>query len=141
MRLYRTASGGWVGTQAEAKAGGRGWEMVDVPMLKESLLVWLNINARPKPDEDEPSNMTDEEVRQSNTPEAQREAAVRMSPSSVDTHAAYKQAERQTQFKTDEIVDFIFDEASVNQVSQIHGAIGTRFAEELKKGRLTGLLD
>ena len=60
---------------------------------------------------------------------------VEAKPTYVDTHNAYKQAERQTQFKTDEIVDFIFDVASVNQVSQIHGAIGTRFAEHLQGTR------
>ena len=51
----------------------------------------------------------------------------------VEQFAAAKQAERQTQFRTDEIVDFIYDTASVNQVSQIHAAIGTRFAEAIKE--------
>lgn len=133
MRLYRTASGGWVGTQAEAKAGGRGWELVDVPMLKESLLVWLNINARPAPVEDEPANMTDEEVRQSNTPEAQREAAVRMAPTESQARASWTSTE---------IEDFILNQADVNQVANIFAKLGTRFAEIVReKTPLTGLLD
>lgn len=53
-------------------------------------------------------------------------------PTYAEQFAAARQAERQTQFRTDEIVDFLYDTASVNQVSQIHAAIGTRFAEAIK---------
>ncbi|MEO1169633.1 MAG: hypothetical protein AAFW97_13075 [Pseudomonadota bacterium] len=44
MRLYRTADGEWIGTQADARsaAEGRGWEQVEVPTDKAGLLGFLN---------------------------------------------------------------------------------------------------
>lgn len=46
MKLYQTASGIYVGTQAEAKEGGEGWGPVEVPNSKPELIEWLNTNAR-----------------------------------------------------------------------------------------------
>ena len=47
MKLYQTASGMYVGTQAEAKGEGQGWAPVEVPVSKPELIEWLNNNARP----------------------------------------------------------------------------------------------
>lgn len=71
MRLYKDATGVIVGTQAEARRMGKDWEQIDVPTDKQGLIDYLNAR---------PSAMSDEQVRQSNTPEAQREAAIRMTP-------------------------------------------------------------
>lgn len=45
MRFYRTTSGAWAGTQADA---GKGFETIEVPTDKPGLLDWLNANARPE---------------------------------------------------------------------------------------------
>lgn len=42
MRLYICADGSYAGTQADAKAKGRGWREVDVPTDKAGLLAYLN---------------------------------------------------------------------------------------------------
>lgn len=42
MRLYRDAHGVIVGTQAEAKRMGKGWEQIDVPTDKQGLIDYLN---------------------------------------------------------------------------------------------------
>lgn len=44
MRLYETRTGEIVGTQAEAKASGKGWQLVDVPVDKAGLIAHLNSN-------------------------------------------------------------------------------------------------
>lgn len=73
--------------------------------------------------------MSDEEIRQSNTPEAQAAARERMSPDpSFAQHAAKARA-------ADEICDFILNEAKVFQVENIMAAIGTRIAELAKEHR------
>ena len=47
MRLYRTQSGQWTGTQAEAVRLARidsagSWDQVEIPTDKPGLLAWLN---------------------------------------------------------------------------------------------------
>lgn len=46
MRLYRTSTGQWVGTQNDAagiaRANGGTWEQIDVPTDKPNLIAWLN---------------------------------------------------------------------------------------------------
>lgn len=42
MNLYLTAKGRFVGTQAEAKADGKGWTLEVVPVDKEGLIAYLN---------------------------------------------------------------------------------------------------
>ena len=45
MKLYRNSSGVWAGTQADArKMCGKGYQTVDVPVDKPSLLRFLNAN-------------------------------------------------------------------------------------------------
>lgn len=44
MKLYRTATGTFVGTQDDARRGGKGWTQVDVPTDKQGLLGYLNAN-------------------------------------------------------------------------------------------------
>lgn len=44
MRLYRTAKRRFVGTQADARQDGPGWEAVEVGTDKSSLLDFLNAN-------------------------------------------------------------------------------------------------
>lgn len=51
MRLYRTATGAWAGTQADARATclddaipATAWEEIDVPTDKAGLLHWLDRN-------------------------------------------------------------------------------------------------
>jgi hypothetical protein len=44
MKLYETRTGEIVGTQAEAKASGRGWQQVEVPTDKPGLIAYLNNN-------------------------------------------------------------------------------------------------
>lgn len=55
MRLYRTPTGQWAGTQEDAKAlakaEGITWTLVDVPVDKPGLLAFLNLHrvgAKPK---------------------------------------------------------------------------------------------
>lgn len=79
MNLYLTADGRYVGTQAEAKKAGKGWTPETVPTDKEGLIEYLNdmtVTASVQPIR-EASNET---IRQSNSEEAQREAAIRMTP-------------------------------------------------------------
>jgi hypothetical protein len=45
MKLYRNTNGQWFGTQADAKAAGADWQMVNVPTDKPNLLQWLNMGA------------------------------------------------------------------------------------------------
>lgn len=43
MRLYTNNKGEWTGTQADAKkAWGKDMALVEVPVSKEALIVWLN---------------------------------------------------------------------------------------------------
>lgn len=77
------------------------------------------------------SDGSQEQVASGETSRPQAEPSVR--PTYMDTFNAAKMAERQTQPKTDEIVDFIFDHASNNQVATIFSAIGTRFSELAKE--------
>jgi len=42
MRLYICADGSYAGTQADAKAMGKGWEQVEVPTDKAGLIDYLN---------------------------------------------------------------------------------------------------
>ncbi len=42
MKLYITAKGRYVGTQAEAKADGKGWTPEEVPVDKAGLIDYLN---------------------------------------------------------------------------------------------------
>lgn len=42
MKLYRDAHGVIVGTQAEAKRMGKGWEPIEVPTDKQGLIDYLN---------------------------------------------------------------------------------------------------
>ncbi len=42
MKLYLAADGFYVGTQAEAKKLGKGWEQIDIPTDKEGLIEHLN---------------------------------------------------------------------------------------------------
>ena len=46
MKLYQTANGVYVGTQAEAKGDGQGWAPVEIPTSKPELIEWLNDNVR-----------------------------------------------------------------------------------------------
>jgi len=52
MRLYRSKGHVWTGTEADAKAandGMKGWEKIEVPTDKPSLIAWLNQHAPGKP--------------------------------------------------------------------------------------------
>lgn len=42
MNLYLTAAGRYVGTQADAKAAGKGWKAEEVPTDKPGLIAYLN---------------------------------------------------------------------------------------------------
>jgi len=54
MRLYRTPSGRWFGTQADARSACldeavpvNAWKQVDIPDDKAGLLEWLHLNCGP----------------------------------------------------------------------------------------------
>ena len=49
MNLYLTADGRYVGTQAEAKAAGKGWTPETVPTDKEGLIEYLNAHVNRQP--------------------------------------------------------------------------------------------
>ena len=49
MRLYRTRTGRWVGTQTDARADGKGWQQVEVPTDKPGLLTFLNATVQDCP--------------------------------------------------------------------------------------------
>lgn len=51
MKLYITAAGRYVGTQAEAKADGKGWTQVEVPTDKAGLIDYLNTLPPAQPSE------------------------------------------------------------------------------------------
>lgn len=54
MRLYRTAKGTFVGTQADARRDGKGWAEVEVPTSpKPDLLAFLNDNITPLANDNE----------------------------------------------------------------------------------------
>lgn len=154
MRLYITAAGVYAGTQAEAKRDGKGWHEEMVPTDKTGLIDYLNklkygdcvdmVEVQPVDAElttpekieaetaDVETNWSRDEIVNSNTPEAQREAAVRMTPSVAG----------QTTWTATEIEDFILHRASTAQVENIFGCLGNRFATLAKaKVELTGLLD
>jgi hypothetical protein len=64
---------------------------------------------------------------------ASRQAEPSVRPTYMDSYNEARMTERQNQPKTDEIIDFIFDKASTNQVATILSAIGTRFSELSKE--------
>jgi hypothetical protein len=115
VRLYLTAKGRYVGTQDDAKRDGKGWSLAEVPTDKAGLIEYLNDQLpstplEPEIERDEPQERTDF-----------------MPPPPVLAKPA-----PQTQWTTDEILDFILDHASINQVANILSCIGTRFAEMIK---------
>jgi len=114
MRLYLTAKGRYVGTQDDAKRDGKGWSLAEVPTDKAGLIDYLN-DQLPAPPEfaevDDPAPP----------------------PPPTPSHDVI--AAKVSAFKTDEIVEFILDIASVSQVERIFACIGTRFAELVKGNR------
>lgn len=133
MNLYITADGRYVGTQAEAKKAGKGWTPETVPTDKEGLIEYLNnmtVTASVQPiGEARPlQEASNEEVRQSNTEEAQREAAIRMTPK--NPIAEMKLAKGR---EVDQIADFIMDSegwvlgnivsAALERMSQLNRSI------------------
>ena len=139
-RLYRQTDK-WVlpGKQS------RNAELVIIPDRAADFCDWLNeydrrnevapsyglttpekIEAQTAEAEADWSRRSDEEVRQSNEPGAQREAKIRMSTEQAITAKV-------SQFKTNEIVEFILEKASVMQVENILASLGTRVGE-LAKG-------
>ncbi len=76
MNLYITATGRYVGTQAEARADGKGWTPEEVPTDKAGLIAYLNAKVERTERLEAP---TLENIRQSNTEEARVRASVLMS--------------------------------------------------------------
>ena len=74
MRLYITQTGKYVGTQADAKADGKNWHQVEVPTDKPGLIEYLNaLRWSEQARAVAPEAMTMDEIKHSNTPEAQAE--------------------------------------------------------------------
>ncbi len=77
MRLYLTATGRYVGTQAEARADGKDWTPEEVPTDKAGLIAYLNRLTLVDPTPTTASTPLDD-IRQSNTEEARVKANVLM---------------------------------------------------------------
>lgn len=129
MKLYYVKAADaalrWQGTQDDAKklarASGdpklqqdRSWELVEVPVDKPGLLVFLNamemnlLNYAPQPDPIE---------------QAELRAVAAQQPATTMSRDA------QRPITTTDIERFILDHASVAQVEDIFAALGTRFRE------------
>lgn len=125
MRLYVTPSGRWAGTQVDARkvaseADAGRWAEFEVPTDKPGLLAFLD-ERRIKADPSEQLT-TDEVADLAFGPIATAPPAA---PASVPALDAAKGRSRTAR----EIVEFILDDATVNQVENIFQAIGARFAE------------
>lgn len=125
MKLYRTATGAFVATQAEA---GKGFRPVEVPSVGRSELAAFLNDLVASELETSPPELTRDEILNSNTPEAQEAAKRLMAPTPINAGVAKVRT-------ADDIVAFILDEAAVHQVENIMAAIGTRFGELAKEHR------
>lgn len=124
MRLYITATGRYVGTQDDAKVDGKGWRLEEVPTTKTELIDYLNaLKGKTECAE------VDEDIDTSDIPEADEKwfKEAKLSEPTAEAIAA-----KVSQFKADEIIDFILDHADVNQAANILSALGTRFGELIK---------
>jgi hypothetical protein len=107
MKLYITATGRYVGTQQEAKADGKGWVPEEVPTDKPGLIHYLNtltLGAKP--------TLITEIVA----------APSHMSTSVIEQSAIGGITQLQVE-------EYILNEASVAQVSELFARLGTRFKE------------
>lgn len=117
MRLYRTATGHWTGTIADATkaaridADGR-WDQIEVPTDKAGLIAFLNdMEARPA------------------TPAASQPDF----PVQPDVAAVVEpKAPPPTPASADAVADWIMDEATPPQVEATFAALGVRFHEMRK---------
>ena len=136
MRLYICADGSYVGTQAEAKAKGKGWMLEEVPTDKEGLIEYLNANRHLHELECPEPNIhakAPESLVQHDEPDpAPEQARPEPKPAVALVRSSYEATD---------IEDFILNRASIDQVGNILSRIGTRFAELIKDRGLTGLLD
>lgn len=124
MKLYQTASGVYVGTQAEAKSEGNDWETVEIPNSKPDLIEWLNANARkPLPaGNDQPG-----EVLQSDND-------IQEMPKVIETKAVTAPAERAApRINSGVISDYITDINGV-EFGVILSAVLSRLAELRNEG-------
>jgi hypothetical protein len=116
MRLYRRTDGEIVGTQA---AAGKSFETLDVPMLKPSLIAFLNDL------QEQIKAVTEVKIDQILADEGN------------DEHVPVLQAEdkrpalmaAQVSLDATSIEDFILNRATVAQCEQIFARLGTRFKE------------
>jgi hypothetical protein len=126
MKLYRTAAGRWVRTQADAAKDGKGWTGEDVPTLtKDSMIEWLNAREAKDPPLD---LRTFEDFTPVDLPPLAPPTLSAAPPKAV---ARTELAERA--WTATEIEAFILERASVAQIGNIFECLGTRFGE-LAKG-------
>ena len=118
-RMYRQFDGRWVlpGKQS------RNAELVIIPDRAAEFCDWLN-----EYDQRGVTSVPDVDFV---PPEGIQEVEVKMPVLTTSPPCQPKQ----TQFKADEIIEFILDHATINQVASIHSSIGTRFAEHIKESR------
>lgn len=122
MNLYICIDGSFAGTQADAKAKGKGWTAVEVPTDKAGLIAYLN-------------GMVDEQ--RADGPRdslggSQAERPIDEAVLQPRTTAAPDPAFEATKARSrtsQEIVEFVLDEATVAQVENIFRALGARFGE------------
>lgn len=137
MRLYRISGQSsreqrqWVGTQEEARKGskerGGFFDLVDVPTDKSGLLEYLNKaeHERAAWAKAEAPQMTVEEIKHSNTPEA---------------HKAWRDLQNRPPAPKPEdgaeaLVDWLFDHASPSQVCDVFLGLSSRFREIVQEKR------
>lgn len=113
MRLYRTASGRWAGTQAGA---GKGFVAVDVDTTKTPLIDLLNRQL------DEGRDQV----------QAQGPAAPPAPPPPVPPPPAPKLVEGK---EADQLEEWLLDRATPSQVERLFAALGARFHELRKQAR------
>lgn len=110
MKLYLSKAGVWEAPGKQSK----GAEKIDVPTTTDGLVDFLNKReAPPEPEFDE----------------------VEPAPPPPPTPSHDVIAAKVSAFKTNEILEFILDHASVSQVERIFACIGTRFGELVKGNR------
>lgn len=126
MRLYICADGSYAGTQADAKARGKGFSLEEVPTDKEGLLEYLNGHVPRNTIRTSDWNAPAEPV---NAPPARGPLDVGTGSAPTFNGAPERSLRLDATFTATEIEDFLQNRATVAQVENVFAALGTRFAE------------
>lgn len=138
MRLYRTPSGRWFGTQADARRAcldeavpSTAWNEIDVPTDKPGLISWLHMNCGPASVEAAKAEIALDKLRD-------RAAAAKAAPPrdmSAGANLARMEAVRQG-VDIDLMIETIAT-AGTATLKRFAGAVAVRFGELAKFGDLT----